>query len=126
VVDDRGPLVQALDREPRRPVARVAALALQRGQKARRFAAHIRARTAMRDDNDLAVERFFHSLAFRSGTGGDKGGDQQREQKFHHTDIAQPCVRLMTVVPARHQPTSTPFQNAIRSVMLLAADFGSG
>ncbi len=50
VVDDGGHLVEALHRQPRRAVARVAALALERRQEPRRLAAHVGSRAAVDDE----------------------------------------------------------------------------
>src|SRR3954471_19526888 len=49
VVDQRRPLVEALDRRERRLQARVAALALERVEQRRLLAADVRARAAVHD-----------------------------------------------------------------------------
>src|SRR5664279_3548990 len=55
VVDDGRPLVEAAHGEARRPVARVALPAFERGQQARRLAADVRAGAPV--DDDVARER---------------------------------------------------------------------
>jgi hypothetical protein len=50
VVHHRGALVEAAHREARRAVARIAALAFERGEQARRLAAHVGAGAAVDDE----------------------------------------------------------------------------
>ena len=113
VVDDGGLLVQPAHRQAGRAVARVAFLALDRGDQRRRFAANVGAGAAV--DHDVAAEVGAHDL-FAEQAGGigflDRAGQAPVRQVELAADVDEGMANLQRVGGDQHR-----LQQQMRSVL---------